>query len=705
MSKESDLPEYSPSGWSRSTANSQPVASGMSQRQVTARGQTAVNGQVPLSYLPTQKSQQPGRERPNRDGSVGSQQPSSSASVQRVAQRLPKVLKQKVGRLSVISPQWQRWLANWKLWSVVMILLTSGTGVLALAVLLRLPGLPNCPAVFWPLAPASLRFECGRIAASKRSIKDLLEAIALVDSLPPDHPLRDEADRLVEVWAEDVLRLADESFNQGRLEEAISAARQIPAKTSAYRLVDERVQRWQSIWQKAEDIYRQVEAAMRKLDWKQAFNTAVRLLDLENEYWRTTKYEELNNRINTAREDGEKYYKAERLADAGGVDNLLEAIKLVDSIRQDSYIYEAAQKLIPKYGQRLLDLAQQALERRDLQEALSIVGKIPEKSRLEANKQDFTVLANAQSLTWHNTVSDFEQAIAQVQQINVGRPLYRKAQQLIERWQQEIQGLAQIERSRMIAQGGTINDLQAAIAQASLIPSTNPRWQEAQQQIGAWRNQIEVAADRPILSEAELTASQGDLASLQAAIAQANQIAPGRALYREAQRKIQGWTATIQEAQDSPILEQAQQYADAGNLSAAIATAEQIRSGRSLYETAQSKVRSWRNQIQSAEAQAQAQRDLQTAFRMASTGTALDLVNAIQTADQVAGSTSLRGDADRAIEGWSRQLLDLAQNQANYDLTGAIAIAQKIPPKTSVYDEAQTLLQNWKKLLTQTQPR
>jgi hypothetical protein len=586
-----------------------------------------------------------------------------------------------------------------------MILLTSGTGVLALAVLLRLPGLPNCPAVFWPLAPASLRFECGRIAASKRSIKDLLEAIALVDSLPPDHPLRDEADRLVEVWAEDVLRLADESFNQGRLEEAISAARQIPAKTSAYRLVDERVQRWQSIWQKAEDIYRQAEAAMRKLDWKQAFNTAVRLLDLENEYWRTTKYEELNNRINTAREDGEKYYKAERLADAGGVDNLLEAIKLVDSIRRDSYIYEAAQKLIPKYGQRLLDLAQQALERRDLQEALSIVGKIPEKARLEANKQDFTVLANAQSLTWHNTVSDFEQAIAQVQQINVGRPLYRKAQQLIERWQQEIQGLAQIERSRMIAQGGTINDLQAAIAQASLIPSTNPRWQEAQQQIGAWRNQIEVAADRPILSEAELTASQGDLASLQAAIAQANQIAPGRALYREAQRKIQGWTATIQEAQDRPILEQAQQYADAGNLSAAIATAEQIRSGRSLYETAQSKVRSWRNQIQSAEAQAQAQRDLQTAFRMASTGTALDLVNAIQTADQVAGSTSLRGDADRAIEGWSRQLLDLAQNQANYDLTGAIAIAQKIPPKTSVYDEAQTLLQNWKKLLTQTQPR
>ncbi len=705
MSKESDLPEYSPSGWSRSTANSQPVSSGMSQRQVTARGQTAVNGQVPLSYLPTQKSQQPGRERPNRDGSVGSQQPSSSPSVRRVTQRLPKVLKQKVGRLSVISPQWQRWLANWKLWSVVMILLTSGTGVLALAVLLRLPGLPNCPAVFWPLAPASLRFECGRIAASKRSIKDLLEAIALVDSLPPDHPLRDEADRLVEVWAEDVLRLADESFNQGRLEEAISAARQIPAKTSAYRLVDERVQRWQSIWQKAEDIYRQAEAAMRKLDWKQAFNTAVRLLDLENEYWRTTKYEELNNRINTAREDGEKYYKAERLADAGGVDNLLEAIKLVDSIRRDSYIYEAAQKLIPKYGQRLLDLAQQALERRDLQEALSIVGKIPEKARLEANKQDFTVLANAQSLTWHNTVSDFEQAIAQVQQINVGRPLYRKAQQLIERWQQEIQGLAQIERSRMIAQGGTINDLQAAIAQASLIPSTNPRWQEAQQQIGAWRNQIEVAADRPILSEAELTASQGDLASLQAAIAQANQIAPGRALYREAQRKIQGWTATIQEAQDRPILEQAQQYADAGNLSAAIATAEQIRSGRSLYETAQSKVRSWRNQIQSAEAQAQAQRDLQTAFRMASTGTALDLVNAIQTADQVAGSTSLRGDADRAIEGWSRQLLDLAQNQANYDLTGAIAIAQKIPPKTSVYDEAQTLLQNWKKLLTQTQPR
>jgi soluble cytochrome b562 len=594
--------------------------------------------------------------------------------------------------------RWQ-WLATWQFWIILAILLASGMGAFALAVLLRLPGLPNCPAVFWPLAPASLRFECARIAASKRSPDDLLEAIALVDSLPANHPLREEADRLVELWSQEVLNLAEELFHEGKLSQAIAAARRIPAKASSRKVVEERIQRWQSIWSRAEDLYRKAENALRKLDWREAFGSAVRLLDVDNTYWQTTRYDELNHKINTAREDGKKLGRAERLADAGGLDDLLEAIKLVKSIRKDSYVYNAAQELIPKFGRKMMDLAEDLLDRRDLQGALNVVSKIPPEAKLDEITKDFTILATARSHVWQNTIPGLEDAISQAQRIGANRPLYRKAQQLIGRWQLEIEAIAQLEHARMLAQPGTVTDLAAAIAQASTIPPSNPRWDEVQQQIRRWRNEIETIEDRPILEEAEFTASQGDVASLQAAIDQARRVAPGRALSGEAESKIRTWTGQIQRIQDQPYLDQARDYASAGNLQAAIAAAEQIRSGRSLYNEAQGEIRKWRNTIQAELDRAQAQRDLQEANRRANSGLPDDLVDAIRLADRVPASTGLRTEADTLITAWSRQLLETARSQAGYDLLAAIATAQKIPANTPVHTEAQTQIATWKKAL------
>ncbi len=635
---------------------------------------------------------------PTRPTVGGQPAPSSAAST-------PPVVVSRNGLNKLQKPvltqwPWQKWLSNWKLWVVVMLLLTTGTGAFALAVLLQLPGLPNCPAVFWPLAPASLRFECGRLAASKQTLKSLLEAIALVDSLPANHPLRGEADRMVETWSTDVLRLADDLFNQGQLNEAIAAARKIPAKASSSKLVESRIRQWQQIWARGEKIYQQAEAAMRKLNWKEAFNLAVHLLDLENEYWRTTQYEELTQRITTAREDGNKFYEAERLADAGGVDNLLKAIKLADSIRSTSYVYDAAQKLIPKYGRRLITLAETALERQDLQEALNIVNQIPEKANLEAEKQDFITLANAQASSWHSSVADLESAIAQAQGIAKGRPLYSKAQRLISRWQLEIQALAKLEKASVLAQGGSLNDLSLAIAEASQVDSSNPRWPEVQQQIQEWTATIETTQDQPILTQAEDLASRGDGSSLQAAIAQANQIGRSRALYPQAQDKIQQWTDSLQRVQDQPLLDQAQQYASAGNLASAIATANRIASGRALYNSAQASIRTWRNQLQAQQLQAQAQQSLQEAYQLANTGSVLDMANAIQVAGRVPRSSSLRAEADTAIDRWSQQLLDTARNQATSDLAAAIGLAQRIPSGAQVYREAQSQIETWKQSQT-----
>jgi soluble cytochrome b562 len=601
-----------------------------------------------------------------------------------------------------------RFVTNWKVLLVLAFLSCGGSAALAVAYIFQLPGLPNCPAVFWPLASASMRFECARIAASKENAKDLLEAIALVDGLPQDHPMRAEANRLVELWSQEVLNIADELFHQGKLDDAIAAARQIPAKVTAAKLVDDRIKKWQATWAQAEDVYRKAEAAMRKRDWKAAFGAAIKLLDLDNRFWQTTQYDELNKRINIAREDGNKLYEAERLADSGGLDDLLKAVKLAEEIRPESYVYELAQKVIPKFGKKMLDLAETALNRRNLQDALGIVGKIPKSANLDEEVKDFTVVANAQSQVWQDSVAGLEAAISQAQRIAPNRPLYKRAQQLITRWQYEIEGLAQLERARSISLGGTTNSLAAAIAAAALIPQSNPRWNQAQTQIQTWRSQIQTAEDRPFLDQADQLANQGDVNSLQAAISQANQVAPGRALSGEAQNKTRQWRGQIQTLQDQPYLDQARAYAQSGDLQAAVATAGRIQPGRTLYNEAQNSVSSWRGQIQAEVdrqqaqiAQAQAQRTLQDARQTASGGGFSALANAIQMANQIPAAGSTQAEVNAAIDEWSWQLLQLAKDQGGLNPTAAIAIAQKIPARSAAYAEAQTQIENWKQFVKQ----
>lgn len=594
--------------------------------------------------------------------------------------------------------QWWQWLLNWKMALIAAALLTVGSTTLAVAYLLQLPGLPNCPAVFWPLASASVRFECARIASSKRTAKDLLEAIQLVDGLPGDHPMRQEADRLIELWSQDVLDLAGELFNQGKLADAIAAARQIPSKVAAYKLVEDRIKLWQSIWAQGEEIYRRAEAAMRKREWRQAFLQAIRLLSLDCKYWQTTRYDDLTNRINTARKDGERLYEAERLADNGGLDNLLKAIKLARQIRPESYVFQEAQKAIERFGRKMLNLAQATLEQKDLQGALDIVSKVPEEAKLEEEAKDFTILANAHSHVWQGTVAGLEEAIGQAQRIVSGRPYYQRAQQLITRWQLEIEAVARLENARLLADQGDVGNLEAAIAKASEVQESNPRWNEAQQDIQKWRSQAETIRDRPILDLADQMAAQGDINSLQMAIGQASQIAGGRALYQEAQDKIRQWDQQIERIQDQPFLDQARTYAMSGNLAAAIAAAEQIRSGRALYRDAQADIANWRKTLQTEAAQIQAGQYLQQAQQAAGGATVEALAEAIRLANQVSGSTSLRADADRLINDWSWQLLQTAKNQAVSSPTVAIAIAQYIPTNATAYSEAQAQIANWKAL-------
>ncbi|HYW21473.1 MAG TPA: chromosome segregation ATPase [Nodularia sp. (in: cyanobacteria)] len=587
-----------------------------------------------------------------------------------------------------------RWLKSWMLWAVILTLIPGSVGFLAMAMLLKLPSAPNCPAISRPFVSASVKLHCAQISASKQNVKDLLEAIAIVSKISDDHPLRGQIDRYLKEWSQDILRLADQSFQAGNLEDAIATARKIPNDLPAYELVDQQVTKWELIWSQAEDIYKKAEEELQERRWQSAFMLSARLLVVENQYWSSVKYDQLNNLISSAREDGDKLANAERLANSKVVNNLLEAIKISESIKSESYLYAKAQDLIPKIGRKMLELAQASVDRRDADTALDIARQIPANTRLQTEVADFIALTDAQRSAWIGTVSGLETAIFQAQQVDASRPIYGEAQQLIARWQMEIEDVAHLEKARTFASQGTIEYLTAAISEVQMISTNNnPRASEARKEINRWRNQVETIEDKPILERAQQLAWLNDISSLQAAISEAGQIRRGRALYSEAQSKINAWTATVERIQDQPYLDQARMLARSGDLATAINTAQSIASSRrSLSGEARKAIDDWQGQIRAKE-------NWNRAKEVAVAGTAEALSQAIGLADRVPRSSTLRMDANVAINQWSQQLFDIASSQGEVNIPRAIEIAKLIPRSSSVYSRAQEQIQNWQSFL------
>ncbi|MBF2083045.1 hypothetical protein [Thermoleptolyngbya sp. C42_A2020_037] len=585
-----------------------------------------------------------------------------------------------------------RFFTSWQLWVLVATTGCIGAGVLAAALLFKLPALPNCPSIFWPTASASLRIYCAQLASNKQTVDDLLEAIALVNTLPPNHAMRPEADRYIAQWSDDILKLAEKAFHKGDLQGAIAIAERIPDNTPAFAQVEQRIQSWKETWATAEALYKQAEEALFDDDPTKAFDLAVKLLDVDNEYWKTTKYQEMVDLVTASREDGKKLAQIRRMARRGGASNLLEAIALVQEIKKTSPAYPAAQRLLNSLGKDVLNLADEYLNRRDLPGAMELVRKIPEGARVQAEIQDFTALAQARAQAWDGSASDIEAAIAQALRIRRDRPLYGKAQQLISYWRVELQDLVHLSRAQQYADLGTVSDLRAAIAEVNNIPQGNPRSREARRLASRWTTDIELREDRPTLVQAEEIARAGDADSLQAAISIARQIGSGRALSAEARDRIQTWQQQLTALQAPPPVETVPVFAPRPSDPVVLdnglpSTLRTVPAPSGASNAAEGNPRDFASVDRST---------LQLAQSAASAGTPSMLISAIQTADRIPTTSTQRAEADRLIAEWSDQVLQIAQQTAAESLEGAIAIAKGIPPRTPAYAPAQLWIEQWR---------
>lgn len=577
-------------------------------------------------------------------------------------------------------------------WAVLFVLIFGSVGFGATTMLLKLPGLPNCPKIFWPLASGSMRMYCAEMQAEEKTVEGYLKAIALVEALPQDHPMRSQINENVESWAMAILDLGETQFHEGKLEDAIATARQIPPYVKAYNLVTDKINYWQKVWAEAEAAEKAIEKELKQSDWHQAFREAVKLAYIDNKYWSTTKYEAAVNKIQSAREESSKLDAAYAQLRRGGADNLLNAIAEAEKIPETSYAYQEAKTLISDAKNKLLKLIQNQIDQEQWQDLVALADRIPANLGLQEQVNDWRTLARAGVTAQNGTIPNLETAVIQLQDIDVNSPLYSKSQDLIITWQKEIEDLGHLEKGRQLAQMGSINDLTSAIAEVQLIPNYNPRYDEAQQEIKAWTKQIQILEDQPILNRANELASNNSIESMQEAISQARLIVPNRALYNEAQEQIRTWQISIEKQQDQPILDQAISLANAGDYSTAIETAQQIGEDRALYAETRSQIRSWQREIK-------ANALFQEAQVLASNASTESLVKAINLVQQIPTKTDVRNRGMQAANNWSYQILAIAQNAANTSIPAAIEIAKLVPSGTTAYNSAIAQVEAWNRLL------
>ncbi|WP_156120002.1 hypothetical protein [Leptolyngbya sp. KIOST-1] len=442
-------------------------------------------------------------------------------------------------------------------------------------------------------------------------------AVDLAEKIPLNTPLRKPAQAVIFEWRQD--------WEQGR---AIEAELKPALAASDWELAKTHLQAFKSLksdyWRTTRYVFWQQQFLIEQRAWDQLLQAR----DLAN----TNQIENLRQAVDLARAidlRSQVWPAAEKDIDAWSktvldvalqrwqVGNRDSAMELARVVPPSPDLLPAAQELLALSHAQVL--AQQAEPSGEglvprygqlfgLMAALSAVDRLPTTSPYgtsdlasEASREQLSEqLEDLRRLTFSDRVArlgqriTYQWAMHQAQLVAIDRPRRIQGQTLVAQWQANLQRIADrpiLTEARRLARPGTIPALETAIARAAAVEIGRALRVEAQTLIAEWQQEIQVIEDRPILDAAVALAEQDQLSE---AIAEANKIAPGRALHSRAQGLVQEWTASIQIAEDKPILDRAKELAYGGSLTAAINLAGQIAPGRALSGEARTAIALWK---------------------------------------------------------------------------------------------------------------
>ncbi len=461
------------------------------------------------------------------------------------------------------------------------------------------------------------------------------------------------------------------------------------------------------------------------------------------------------DRLTALSADMERIYCAEAAARTGELPKLMASINSLDHWTEDQPLYREAQRLVNEWSAQLLVIARQKMRTGDLDGAMAIVNEIPTSTpvyrevqesvaqwtalwseaegirtaaleameqqnwsaalstireleyvphdywrveqvielsrRLWQERQGRNYEKEALALAASGKPTDFQAAMAVVAKIEADTFARRSMQPTLNQWSDALltQGLQhwreaklteaialaelvvpnaerrlaaehliRLSESRQLALSTVTHwhtsarhliSLREAIAAAQTIPQGSAVYAQAQDSITSWQQQL---ADLQQLQRAQATAALGTVESLQMAIAQANAVEPSHLRRVQAQTLAAHWRNEIQRREDAPLLQRARRLAEPGTVSAlkgAIAQAERVPMGRALRGEAQGLAYEWTQQIQTIEDEP----FLRMAQSLARQG---KLHDAIRTASVIRPDRALHPRATGAIRSWQAQI-------------------------------------------------
>lgn len=534
---------------------------------------------------------------------------------------------------------WQLWL----LWLSCLLGL-GGLGAAAFFLLATLPPQVNCRQLT-PLSPDMDRLHCAQLAAQSGKLDQLVESMKFVESLPANHPLASEVERMMGEWSESILKLSRQKMNQGDLQGAIAIARQMPVSSPLYSQAQATIQKWKTDWQQAQLINVRFQASLKAKDWLVASQQVQALRHLESDYWKQKPLDQLMDKLASEKQAWQLLEEARQFAQSNLPDQLATAIALADKVKSDTYIKAEANVDKGRWSRDLLKVAAIRFQQQDFAGVVDAAHRVPADTPVYSEAQDWMQLSRAYLAAQENHLLGSLEAQTAVQKIAPASPLYRRAKFAEMSWQAQFHDQLQLSLAGAVASLDQPLMFQLAIDQAQLIAPQRPQRIQAQTLIAHWRQQIQRIEDRAILAQAKQLALPDTLDSLRGAVAQASLIEQGRPRRIEAQTWIAQWTQRIEVLEDQPILKLAKSFAEQGNLKAAVQAAQQIRPGRALYAETQVVLGDWIAQIQIAEDRP----ILDEATALAAQGR---LTDAINKAAQIRSGRALYDEAQSEIARW-----------------------------------------------------
>lgn len=332
-------------------------------------------------------------------------------------------------------------LTKWWYGVLGLFLLSASVGIGALFILAQSPE-SNCRSLESQSADAGAIIYCATSTVDEQDSDKLNQAIQLVNAIPQDNPLRASGDKLIERWSQALMYLSEKAFHEGDITKAVDTAELIPGNIALYQTAKSKIKQWQTIWSQAENIYETASSDAKdegngSREWYMALAKAKELKTLDNQYWATTKYQELVHQIQNLKEEKEKADQEQKIA--------------------------------------------KAQEKKEAQE----------KSQLEVQQEtdDFTQLKKARTLASSQKIDDMRAAVIEAS-IIISEPHHQEARKLIAETEKKIATLedaVSLENANKAAMSNDAISLEMAINEASLIGKERPLYNRATQQIAVWR--------------------------------------------------------------------------------------------------------------------------------------------------------------------------------------------------------------------------